>query len=129
MALFLVLALALGKAAGGVLADRFGARLTSCVTLIAACVLFVFHDNAPFGILAVFFFNMTMPITLGAMMRLLPRAYGFGFGLLTFGLFLGAAPFLSGMSVSLPMPLGACAACIISAVLLFIGVREKADGD
>ena len=44
------------------------------------------------GILAVFFWNMTMPLTLWAMAGVLSGARGFSFGLLTFALFLGFCP-------------------------------------
>ena len=55
----------LGKAAGGILADRFGALETAVVSLMLAAVLF-FAGNGSWLImgLAVMFFNMAMPITL-----------------------------------------------------------------
>lgn len=128
MALSLTFALALGKAAGGFLADRFGARASAVATLLLSAALFAFFKIPVCGILAVFLFNMTMPMTLCAVARLIPGAYGLGFGLLTFGLFLGALPLLLGSSVTLPMPAGAFIACGVSALLLLAGIRERADG-
>ena len=86
-ALYLVIAVVLGKALGGILADRFGAMLTSFVSLFGCALLFLFFQTPLCGISAVFLFNMTMPITLGAVTRRLHGRPGFGFGLLTFGLF------------------------------------------
>ncbi len=127
-ALYCVLALALGKAAGGILADRFGLRRVTVISLCLAAILFAFYKTPAFGLIAVFLFNMTMPITLGAVVRLLPKSPGFGFGLLTFGLFIGALPLLLGLELSLAMPLGAVIASLVSAILLYWGIRRQTDG-
>ncbi len=95
-----VLGLALGKAAGGFLADRFGAVRTSVVSLALCSIMFMFSGNAMCGILAIFLFNMTMPLTLFAMAGLFPSSRGFAFGCLTFALFLGCVPSF----LSLPIP-------------------------
>lgn len=127
-ALFLVVAVVLGKAAGGILADRLGALRVSFVSLILCAGLLLFYRNPICGVAALFFFNMTMPITLGAAARLLPRAPGFAFGLLTFGLFLGLAPLLAGVHNPLVLPYGYMAACIASACLLYYGLRGVRNG-
>ena len=90
--LLAVLGVALGKAAGGFVADHIGAVRASVVTLSLCAFLFAFSNYAPCGLLAVFLFNMTMPLTLFAMARLFPGARGFAFGALTFALFLGYLP-------------------------------------
>lgn len=65
LALFLTLAIVLGKAGGGILADRFGIRPTIIGSLTACALLFLEANQfAICGLLAVFLFNMTMPITL-----------------------------------------------------------------
>ncbi len=94
-----VLGLALGKAMGGFLADRFGALPTAAVTLSASAVLYAFSEHAVCGLLAVLLFNMTMPLTLFAMAELFPGARGFAFGTLTFALFLGYLPTWLGLPV------------------------------
>lgn len=119
----LVLALAFGKAAGGFLADRFGDVRVSAVTLAASAVLFVFWQYPVCGVLAVFLFNMTMPITLGAVCGIFPEHKGFGFGLLTLALFLGIVPFVLGADPWLSLPYGFAAACVVSAVLLCLGLK------
>lgn len=97
--LLAVLGVALGKAAGGFLADRMGAIRASVVTLSLCALLFLFSDLPLCGLAAVFLFNMTMPLTLFAMARLLPGARGFAFGTLTFALFLGYLPTHLGLDV------------------------------
>ena len=82
----------MGKAAGGILSDRFGAVRTSAVSLALSAGLFLISGNAVCGVVAVLLFNMTMPITLRAAADLLPGAKGLSFGLLTFALFLGFVP-------------------------------------
>ncbi len=95
-----VLALAVGKAAGGFLADLFGEMRTAVISLVLCSVLFIFSENALCGILAIFLFNMTMPLTLFAMAKLFRGTRGFAFGCLTFALFLGCLPEF----LSLPIP-------------------------
>ncbi len=118
----LVLASALGKAAGGMLADRLGAARASVCSLLIAAVLLLFPAYPPVGVVAVLLINMTMPVTLWALARVFPGAKGFSFGLLTFALFLGFVPIILGMSgppfVVFP------AAVAASAVILFVGLRR-----
>ena len=87
----IVLAVILGKLSGGMLADIIGVKRTTFVSLGAATILFLFSDVPIAGVMAVFFFNMTMPITLWLVARVLHKSKGFAFGLLTFGLFIGYA--------------------------------------
>jgi len=88
----LICVVVLGKTIGGFAADRFGLKKTAAFSLGLAALLFLFPRIAPSGIAAVFLFNMTMPITLFAMARIIPGGKGFAFGILTFGLFLGFLP-------------------------------------
>ena len=114
----------LGKTAGGYVSDRIGAKLTSAVSLGAAAVLFLASGDPVCGCLAVFLFNMTMPITLRAAADTLPGMRGFSFGLLTFALFLGFLPAWSGMGA----PEGAWFLTLGAAVslpLLLAGLRRK----
>jgi len=94
----LVCASAFGKAAGGFLADRYGFRQTSLITLSIAALLFFMPQLPLAGFGAIFLFNMTMPITLCLMAGIFPRAKGFSFGLLTFALFLGFLPVYLGIT-------------------------------
>lgn len=123
--LWLLLALACGKAFGGILADRLGAAETAVLSLLASALFFVLYKEPVCGVLSVFFFNMSMPIALGAVCGHMPNAMGFGFGLLTFALFIGFIPVLYGNTALLSMPWGFCAAAVFSAVLLFVGLGRE----
>ena len=93
-----IFAAASGKAAGGFLADRSGRRKTGLLSLGAAAACYLLCDMHPmFGVLGVFTFQMTMPITLFEMAERMPRCKAFSFGLLTFGLFIGFLPVWFGM--------------------------------
>ena len=68
------------------------------VSLVLAALLFLLPDAGFAGVLGVLLFNMTMPITLRQACKAVPGMEGFGFGLLTFGLFLGYIPSAFGIS-------------------------------
>jgi len=92
-----VLGVAGGKAAGGFLGDRFGQIKTAAVSLIVSLIAFVFAFDYPFtGIIGVFCFNMTMPLTLTAIAGVCNKKYGFAFGLTTFALAIGFIPVVFG---------------------------------
>ncbi|MGN0388751.1 MAG: hypothetical protein ACI4ER_08025 [Suilimivivens sp.] len=81
-----------GKAAGGVLADKFGVQKTILFSMVFAMLCFCFSGHMIFGVLGLFFFNMTMPITLYLAAEILERNKGFAFGILTFAIFIGYLP-------------------------------------
>ena len=118
-AVILTIALVLGKAAGGILMDRWGPRKTSAITLIGAAVLYLFCHVPVLGTLAVFLFNMTMPITLWAAAKVTPGSKGFAFGLLTFGLFLGYLPSWMGWPSILTSPAAYALVALVSLALLW----------
>ena len=124
-ALYLTLAVAGGKAAGGYLADRFGMRKTAAASLLLSAGLLLRSGNPALGTAAMFLFNMTMPLTLWASARLLPNTRGFAFGILTFGLFLGFLPAAFGM----PGLTGVWAAALAmgSLFLLWPGLRKAVE--
>jgi FSR family fosmidomycin resistance protein-like MFS transporter len=120
----LIFAVVSGKTIGGFAADRFGLAKTSLFSLGIAALLFLFPALPQAGIGAVLLFNMTMPITLWVMAKILPGAKGFAFGLLTFGLFLGFLPIYLGIEV----PPGAswlfALLAASSLALLWVGLRK-----
>jgi len=118
-AVILTVALVLGKAAGGILMDRWGPRKTSAITLTGAAVLYIFCDMPILGTLAVFLFNMTMPITLWAAAKVTPGCKGFAFGLLTFGLFVGYLPGWMGLPSILTSPAAYALVALVSLALLW----------
>ncbi len=115
-------AVVLGKTAGGLAADRFGTSRTAAITLGLSALCFLGSDWAPIGLLGVFLFQMTMPLTLWAAGRLLPSAKGLAFGVLTFGLFLGALPTHLGWEPIMPGPEVYAATALLSLPLLCYGL-------
>jgi len=111
----------LGKALGGILADRLGAKRVSFFSLLIAALCFLFGRHAAAGLIGLLLFNMTMPITLQALAQKMPGAKGFSFGLLTFALFLGFLPFYLGAGGISTYAMAGIAAG--SAALLMIGLR------
>lgn len=93
LALISILAVVFGKMIGGVIGDKIGFMKISLISLIISAFLFIFaFNNSILGILAILFFNMTMPITLTALSNILFNNKGMAFGLLTVALFIGAVP-------------------------------------
>ncbi len=87
--LLITIMIVLGKCFGGVFADKAGSMKASIISLACAAVLFMFSSNIVPGLLAVFLFNMTMPVTLWFLTAILDKCKGFAFGILTFALFAG----------------------------------------
>ena len=122
----LVLALALGKAAGGFLMDAVGPRRAAGWSLGLAVALYLLSGAPLPGLLAVFLFNMTMPMTLWAAAQLLPGAKGFGFGLLTFALFVGYLPVYLGWPAVFGNVWACAAAAALSLALLWRPLGKEA---
>ncbi|MDE6699772.1 MAG: hypothetical protein K2K10_01975, partial [Acetatifactor sp.] len=116
------LAIVFGKAAGGFFAARFGGLKTAAICLPAAAVLYLFSGCMPAGAVALFLFNMTMPITLYLLICKLPQYPGFSFGLLTFGLFLGFLPEYYGLRTLRGGGVLGCAGSLIMLLILAAGV-------
>lgn len=117
-------AVVLGKLLGGFLADWLGVRKTVVLSLGVAAVGYLFSSTAWCGVIAIFCFQMTMPITLWAMGKLLNRSRGFAFGILTFGLFLGNIPVFLGNQHLLSRSLGFAGAAFLSLLLLLLGLSK-----
>lgn len=97
----------------------------SLISLIVSAVLFVFaFSNSFLGILAILFFNMTMPITLTALSNILFSNKGMAFGLLTAALFIGAVPVFWGYKDVIFTQVGLCITTLISAIILYIGIKN-----
>lgn len=124
-AVALVAALVLGKAAGGFLMDRTSPRAASALSLGLAAILYLFSALPLPGTLAVFLFNMTMPVTLWAVARVIPGAKGFTFGLLTFALFLGYLPSWLGWPSLLTTTWSYAAVSLLSLFLLLLAFGKE----
>ncbi|MDO9175471.1 MAG: MFS transporter [Actinomycetota bacterium] len=115
----LTVAVVLGKALGGVLADRYGFARVGVGALVASAPLLMMAPSAPAaGIAGMLLFNMTMPVTLVAVARTLPENQGFAFGLASLALAVGAFPVLAGMTGKLSAALPIAVAVGVSAAVL-----------
>lgn len=115
-----------GKAAGGFLADWFGAKNVGFLSLAASVPLLYFGYNDPVlcttGILL---FNMTMPITLCAIGDMLPRTPGFAFGLTTLWLLCGSIPtFFFAVPYELVTTILSIL-ILVSAICIFVSTNNK----
>ena len=115
-----VAAVVLGKMTGGVLAERFGAKRVTVLSLTAAAVCFALGELPVFGLCALLCFNMTMPLTLYALWRRFPRFPGTVFGSLTLALFLGFLPSAFGIELAI----GGVFGSILSLLLLWKAVED-----
>jgi MFS transporter, FSR family, fosmidomycin resistance protein len=89
--IILTLAIMAGKGLGGFLADRFGWLRTVLLALLLSIPLLTLGAKIPiFAIPGALLFNMTMPVTLVAVVAAFPGRPGFAFGLTCLALFLGA---------------------------------------
>ncbi|MCR5611266.1 MAG: hypothetical protein K6F68_05475 [Clostridiales bacterium] len=118
-----VLLLALGKAAGGFVSDAIGPRLTGIISLSLLAAALFFPVSPYLALCALFLFNMTMPITLHASAKLLSRARGTAFGLLTAALFIGCVPAFLGFRMSAPAYVNGLFA-LASLGLLLLGLKK-----
>ena len=122
LSLCFVLAVVLGKALGGLFADRFGRTKLSLCSLPTAAALFGFLFRVPAAdIFAVFLFNMTMPVTLTAVAELCGGKNGFAFGLTTFALFAGLLPVFAGQTPFFS-PAGLAGGCLTSCAMTVGGL-------
>ena len=120
-----MLAVVFGKMLGGIVGDKIGFKKISMISLVIAAVCFIFaFDNPVLGILAILFFNMTMPITLTALCNILHNNKGMAFGLLTFALFIGAIPVFQGYVDIIFTPYRLCIITLLAATILQIGIKK-----
>ena len=123
-----VLAVVFGKVAGGFAAAGAGIRRTVAVSLLLAAVCYMLSENMLAGILALFLFNMTMPITLYLLVQKLKGLAGFSFGLLTFGLFIGFLPTYLGMELLVDDRVLGAVGSLLSLVILWLCVKRYHKG-
>ncbi|MBR6351548.1 MAG: hypothetical protein IKR93_04430 [Firmicutes bacterium] len=126
----LFVTMGIGKAAGGILADRFGVRRVAVASALLALPFLILGDRLiVVSLTGVMFFSMTMSVTLALLVSVFPNHPGLAFGLTTIGLFLGTAPvFFFRFSTYLS---NCILLCVLTAVsvgfMLFVIKREKRD--
>lgn len=119
----LALCATLGKALGGVTADRWGWRRVSVASLVLAAPLMTFLGDSPaLGLLGSFLFQMTMAVTLTAVAVLFPARPAFAFGLPCLALWVGALPAFTPQKALFGNDALLCGAILLSALLLHLGL-------
>ncbi|MBP3900125.1 MAG: hypothetical protein J6D53_01515 [Blautia sp.] len=119
--LIFTLCVAGGKFCGGILADMIGIRKAVILSLGAAGLTALLSFKTPIaGCASIYFFNMTMPLTLSLLVDLMPRYSGFAFGLLMLALFLGTLPGMLLGLTSFATPAGLLFLCLLSIAILLI---------
>lgn len=127
LAVALVAGIVAGKAAGGGVADRWGIRAASVVSLAGSAALFPLSWSLPTaGVVAVFLFNFTMPVTLSSLAGLMPTSKGLAFGMASFALAIGALPALLGHRATGPWELSALAVVSLVTLLAGLALPERA---
>jgi FSR family fosmidomycin resistance protein-like MFS transporter len=80
-----------GKALGGIISDQLGWIRTSVGALLISAPFIAFgNSNGSIIIVGMFFFQMTMPVTLTAVHALMPTRPAFSFGLCSTALIVGS---------------------------------------
>lgn len=120
-----------GKALGGYAADRLGWVRAGVGALLVSAPLIAFGGaNVAVILVGLFFFQMTMPVTLVAAVRVTPHRPGFAFGLTAGALVVGSLPsFFDEVQARYSPPLFlvlilASAAALFGGLRLLDGVHE-----
>lgn len=115
-----------GKFSGGLLADKFGAKNVTVISLVIAAPLLAFYNsNIILCCIGLLLFNITTSITLCIIVSKLPNNPGLGFGLTTLALFIGTAfCFFFIMSSSL-RPILLITFTIISAISIYLTASNR----
>jgi FSR family fosmidomycin resistance protein-like MFS transporter len=120
----LTMAVVLGKALGGILGDKFGWIAVAVSGLVLSAPMLAFFPQIPaVAIAGIFFFNMSMPITLIGVAGMLPANPGFAFGLTTLALIIGAGPAFTQLRGLTNHPMVIFAAILVSIAALYGGLR------
>ena len=123
---FLFFIMGCGKALGGFLADKIGARKTATIGTLVAVPFLVCGDRIMVvSCIGVFFFSMTMSITFAMCLSVLKKNPGIAFGITTAALFLGLLPAFFVRFSSLTNAILVVLFSVISYVLLRISIREE----
>lgn len=125
--LLMVMSIALGKAAGGVLSDWAGRRTVTVIALLVSAPLLAFFESAIIPSLAgLFLFNLTMAVTVTEIADRLQGYSGFAFGLTTLALILGTYIIYLGWGRCFASPWVTLICISLSAIMMYVAI--PADG-
>lgn len=114
----------LGKGLGGILADKFGWIKVAVGALMLSIPLLTFGASYSYlGILGMFLFNITMPVTLVALSNILPGRPAFAFGLTCLALIIGSFPAFTGTKLFFSNPILLSVIIFTSTAALFGGLQ------
>lgn len=120
----LIIAVTLGKGLGGILADKFGWIKIAVGALVLSIPFLIFGVKIPLlGIVGMFLFNITMPITLVAISNILPGRPGLAFGITCLALILGAFPAFFPIKMIFASSWIIISVIIISALALYYALK------
>jgi len=118
-----------GKAAGGILGDRLGARNVGFLALAASLPCLALGNAVPPVALAgITLFNMTMPVTLCTLASRLPDHTGLAFGLSTLALLVGTVPSFFFRLPDTLAPYAIAALTALSALCVLLSTRNRKGG-
>ncbi|MCP4678193.1 MAG: MFS transporter [Deltaproteobacteria bacterium] len=113
-----------GKALGGIVSDRLGWIPVSVGALLISAPLIAFFGTNPVVlVIGLFFFQMTMPVTLVAIAAVIPGKPAFAFGLACLVLILGALPTFFAEVKALYNSYAFFAIIVLSAAVVFFGLK------
>lgn len=122
----LILALALGKIVGGILADKFNLIAVGVGALLVSSLLLGLFPSVPLlAILGAFIFNFTMPVTLIAVFNAMPSYKGLAFGITTLALFVGSLPVILGADQWVNNKPIILLLILIAAIVLYIALKKE----
>jgi MFS transporter, FSR family, fosmidomycin resistance protein len=122
--LMLTAAIVIGKGIGGFLADRYGWIRVPIAGLLLSAPILAFGRGFPaLAIAGMLLFQMTMPVTLTALYKILPGRPGFAFGLSALALMIGLMPGYLPIRAFLSCNVSLLVSIIISAAALFAGLK------
>lgn len=122
-----------GKMLGGILTDRFGAGNVGVVSALACIPFLILGANNTFlSVIGVMMFSMTMAITYGMGLSVIPNLPGVAFGATTIGLFIGTFVtifFKPDKSASTVLVVSMSVLCsVLFALVLKTGLGKKKKG-
>ena len=113
-----------GKALGGFVADKAGARNVAIYSLLAAVFLVTLGYTSPWVyLIGIGFFNMSMSVTLCAIASVLPSNPGLAFGITTLALLCGNVPTF--FTTVAPAPYVFAMLTVVSMACLYYILRGK----
>lgn len=122
LSLVATLSVALGSALGGLFAAKSSFTMGILFTLGPAAFLLWFKDTPVLGVMGLFLFNMSLPVTLYMVSNRLKDMPGLSAGLLSFAGFLGVLPAYFGLRVPFSDHIFAALAAGLMLILLFLAL-------